>query len=171
VDLIGGGSDRRVLVLAGTNSLTVLVLGNAVALCAEYFRGRYAHRIGHGLRVRMVRGLLARRYEYFTGVSTSTLLKIIADDAGLLGGQLISPALESCVSRRRFPQNRGALIGNDRVAPPFGCRFDHFLEHAILQINMPECVSTIVGASWSIGACAMRGKRYAFKMLPEFAFS
>ena len=94
VDLIGGGSDRRVLLWAGAISLTVLIMGNVVALCAEYFRGRYAHRIAHGLRVRMVRDLLARRYEYFTGVSTSTLLKIIADDAGLLGGQLISPALE-----------------------------------------------------------------------------
>ena len=94
VDLIGGGSDREVLLWAGSISLGVLVLGNVVALTAEYFRGRYAHKIGHRMRVRMIRELLARRYEYFTGINSSTLVKIIADDAGLIGGQVISPALE-----------------------------------------------------------------------------
>ena len=94
VDLIGGGSDRHVLIWAGSISLSVLMLGNGVALTAEYFRGRFAHRIGHQMRVRMIRELLARRYEYFTGINSSTLVKIIADDAGLIGGQVISPALE-----------------------------------------------------------------------------
>ena len=70
VDLIGGGNDRHVLVWAGAISLSVLVLGNVVALSAEYYRARYAHRIAHLLRVRMVRELLARRYEYFTGINT-----------------------------------------------------------------------------------------------------
>lgn len=94
VEFVGGGSDRHVLVWAGAISLSVLVLGNVVALSAEYYRGRYAHRIAHLLRVRMVRELLARRYEYFTGINSSTLLKILVDDAALIGGQLISPALE-----------------------------------------------------------------------------
>ena len=94
VDLIGGGSDRRVLIWAGAISLTLLLVGNVVALVAEYYRGRYAHKIAHLLRGRMVRELLARRYEYFTGVNSSALLKIIVDDAGMVGSQLISPALE-----------------------------------------------------------------------------
>jgi ABC-type multidrug transport system fused ATPase/permease subunit len=93
-EAIGGGSDQRLLVWAGLISLAVLVLGNLVALVADYARNRYANRIAHRLRLRLLAELLERRYEYFLGINSSILLKVLVEDIGLLAGQLIAPALD-----------------------------------------------------------------------------
>ncbi|MCA1661550.1 MAG: ABC transporter ATP-binding protein/permease [Novosphingobium sp.] len=94
VALVGGGGDARVLIWAGAISLAVLVLGNLVTLAAEYGRGLYANRIAHRLRSSLVRALLARRYEYFTRINTSHLLKNLVEDPGDVASQLIAPALD-----------------------------------------------------------------------------
>jgi len=91
---IGGGSDQRLLIWAGLISLAVLVLGNFVALAADTVRNRYANRIAHRLRLRLLAALLERRYEYFLGINSSVLLKILVEDVGTLAGQLIAPALD-----------------------------------------------------------------------------
>jgi ABC-type multidrug transport system fused ATPase/permease subunit len=91
---IGGGSDQRLLIWAGLISLAVLVLGNLVALAADTVRNRYANRIAHRLRLRLLAALLERRYEYFLGINSSVLLKILVEDVGTLAGQLIAPALD-----------------------------------------------------------------------------
>ena len=94
VDLIGGGSDQRILIWAGMLSLGILVVGNLSSLVVEFLRARYAQRIAHALRSRLLRDLLARRYEYFTGVNTSMLFKNLLENPGGVAVQLITPALD-----------------------------------------------------------------------------
>ena len=94
VDAVGGGSDQRVLVMAGSISLAVLVLGNLVTLAAEYHRARFAYGVAHNLRVAMLGALLDRRYEYFTRVNSSLLLKNLVDDTNIIAAQLVGPALD-----------------------------------------------------------------------------
>lgn len=94
VDIVGDGSDGRVLIWAGAISLAVLVLGNLMTLAADYGRGRYAYRIAHSLRSSLVRGLLARRYEYFVRVNTAHLIKNLVEDPDDVAAQMIAPALD-----------------------------------------------------------------------------
>ena len=94
VETVGGGSDQRVLVWAGAISLAILVAGNATGLIAEFVRVRFATRVAHRLRVQLIGDLLDRRYEYFTGVNASILLKNLVEDTSLVASSLISPALD-----------------------------------------------------------------------------
>ena len=94
VDLIGGGSDQRVLIWAGMLSLAILIVGNLSALGVEYLRAQYAQRIAHALRSRLLRALLARRYEYFTGVNSSMLMKNLVENPGAVASYLVTPALD-----------------------------------------------------------------------------
>ena len=94
VEAVGGGSNQRVLLWAGAISLTILISGNAVALVAEYVRARFAFRVVHRLRVQLIGDLLDRRYEYFTRINASLLLKNLVEDTSLVASQLISPALD-----------------------------------------------------------------------------
>ena len=94
VEAIGGGSDQRVLLWAGIISLAILISGNVIGLVAEYIRFRFAYRVAHRLRVQLIGNLLDRRYEYFTRVNASILLKNLVEDTSLVASQLISPALD-----------------------------------------------------------------------------
>lgn len=94
VDLVGGGSDNRILIMAGLLSLAVLVIGNITTLWTELSRARYAHFIAHQLRVGLLKGLLDRRYEYFLHTNTSVLVKNLIDDVGHVADQLVMPVLD-----------------------------------------------------------------------------
>ena len=91
---VGGGSDERVLLWAGSLALALLIFGNIVVLLAESSRNRYAYRVAHALRMRLLGDLLVRRYEYFTQTSSSVLLKHLVEDVSAIAGQLVMPALE-----------------------------------------------------------------------------
>ena len=94
IQALGGGSDRQLLVWAGVIALAVLVIGNLVALFAEYSRSSYAYMISHRLKMDIVRALMSRRYEYFTHASISLLVKNLIDDSNTIASQLVMPALE-----------------------------------------------------------------------------
>ena len=94
IELIGGGTDRRVLLFAGAISLVILVLGNLLSLISEYVRTRFAYRVAHRLRVQLIGNFLDRRYEYFTSVNTSSLVKNLIEDTSIVAVQLISPMLD-----------------------------------------------------------------------------
>jgi ATP-binding cassette, subfamily B, bacterial PglK len=94
VDAIGGGSDERVLLWAGSVSIAILVLGNAIALIAEYQRSRYAHGIEQLLRTSLLAGLLNRPYEYFTKANSGFLLKVLLQDTSAVAGRMILPAID-----------------------------------------------------------------------------
>ena len=94
VEAVGGGSDQRVLLFAGGISLVILVAGNGVALVAEYVRAKFAYQVAHRLRIDLFANLLDRRYEYFTHISASLLLKNLVEDTGIVAAQLIAPALD-----------------------------------------------------------------------------
>ena len=94
VELIGGGSDQRILLWAGAISLTILVAGNGFGLIAEFVRAKFAYGVAHRLRMQLVGDLLDRRYEYFTGGNTSILAKNLIEDTSAVAAQLISPALD-----------------------------------------------------------------------------
>jgi ABC-type multidrug transport system fused ATPase/permease subunit len=94
VEAVGGGSDQKVLLWAGAISMFILIAGNGIGLAAEYVRARFAYGVAHRLRVQLFSDLLDRRYEYFTQVNASLLLKNLVDDTSTVAGLLISPALD-----------------------------------------------------------------------------
>jgi ATP-binding cassette, subfamily B, bacterial PglK len=92
--VIGGGTDERLLLWSGVASLLFLVCGNLVSLTAEYGRLRYAQTIAHRVRQELVKQLLDRRYEYFLGVNTSMLVKHVIEDVGVTAQVVLALALD-----------------------------------------------------------------------------
>ncbi|MBC2664432.1 ABC transporter ATP-binding protein [Novosphingobium flavum] len=94
VGLVGEGSDNRLMLIAGSASLALLVFGNLLSLFAEHHRNRYAFTIAQDLRTSLTAQILARRYSYFLGVNSSVLLKHLMDDAGRVASEIALPALD-----------------------------------------------------------------------------
>lgn len=94
VSVIGGGSDSEIIIAAGVLSMAVLLVSNASTLAAEYVRGRYSYQLGHWLRMRLLKRLLDRRYEFFLSVNSSVLLKNLIDDISAFVVSVLSPVLD-----------------------------------------------------------------------------
>ena len=94
VYMIGGGSDQHIIIITGIISLAVILLSNASTLAAEYVRGRYAYELGHWLRMRLLRRLLDRRYEFFLAINSTVLLKNMIDDISSFVVSVLSPVID-----------------------------------------------------------------------------
>ncbi|MFC3175202.1 ABC transporter ATP-binding protein [Novosphingobium bradum] len=95
VQVVGqGSSDHRIMLAAGTLALGILVLGNGLSLFSDHYRTKFAFSVAQDLRVRLLRQLVARRYEYFLGINSSVLIKNLVDDVGKVGADLVLPALD-----------------------------------------------------------------------------
>ncbi len=73
-------SNPQLLVWAGVFSIGALVLSNAANLLSDYVRARYAHGLGHWLRLRLLEQIASRPWSYFLTQNTGILLKKINND-------------------------------------------------------------------------------------------
>lgn len=88
-------NDNQLLVTAGVFAISMLLLANAVNLCAEFVRTKYAHGFGHWLRQKLLRQIASRPYRYFLQENSSVLVKkVVADVMQYITGVLL-PLLDS----------------------------------------------------------------------------
>ena len=72
--------NAKLLIWAGVLSITVLVLSNAANLLSDYVRARYAHGLGHWLRLRLLEQIASRPWGYFLTQNTGVLIKKAIND-------------------------------------------------------------------------------------------
>ena len=70
--------DRTLLVWAGLLSIAVLLLANVMSLLSEVVRVRYAHGLGHFLRLHLLESFAARPYRFFLERNSATLIQKVA---------------------------------------------------------------------------------------------
>ncbi|MDX2110998.1 MAG: ABC transporter ATP-binding protein [Verrucomicrobiota bacterium] len=86
------------LIWAGSSSIALLFLSNAITLSSEVIRTRYGHGLGHFLRVRLMTALAARPYGYFLERNSGVLLqKVIGDVMQFINGVFL--AMMEAISR------------------------------------------------------------------------
>jgi len=73
-------SDSKLLIVAGTFALLMLVLANGMNLAAEYVRTSYAHKFGHWLRTCLLRKITSRPYTDFLQENSAVLVKKVVSD-------------------------------------------------------------------------------------------
>ena len=72
--------NEQLLIWAGVLSISVLILSNAANLLSDYVRARYAHGLGHWLRLRLLEQIASRPWGYFLGQNTGVLIKKANND-------------------------------------------------------------------------------------------
>jgi len=72
--------NAQLLIWAGVLSISVLILSNAANLLSDYVRARYAHGLGHWLRLRLLEQIASRPWGYFLGQNTGVLIKKANND-------------------------------------------------------------------------------------------
>ena len=88
-------STSQLLAVAGGFAILAMVLANAVNVLSEFVRNRYAHDIGHWMRVRLLNQILAQPYSYYLENNSAVLLKkVYTDVMGYVNGVLL-PLLEA----------------------------------------------------------------------------
>ncbi len=86
--------NQQLLLWAGVLSILMLVISNVANLFSDYARARYAHGLGHFLRLRLLEKLSSRPWRYFLGQNTGVLLKKTTWDVGNTVNQVVLPILE-----------------------------------------------------------------------------
>ncbi|MFN0130114.1 MAG: ABC transporter ATP-binding protein [Verrucomicrobiales bacterium] len=87
--------DHRLLIVAGSIAVGMLILANAVNILAEYVRTRYAQNFGHWLRVRLLEQIATQPYPEFLQKNTSILTKKIVGDVMQYTNGVLLPLLDS----------------------------------------------------------------------------
>jgi ABC-type multidrug transport system fused ATPase/permease subunit len=88
-------SESQLLILAGVASIVVLGVSNLFNLLSEFVRARYAHGLGHWLKVRLVEEIVAKPWSYFLASNTGVLLKKISADVNHMVLFVVIPFLEA----------------------------------------------------------------------------
>lgn len=70
--------DNTLLVWAGVFSIAVLFLANGISLLSEVVRVRYAHGLGHFLRLHLLESFAKRPYRFFLERNSATLIQKVA---------------------------------------------------------------------------------------------
>jgi ATP-binding cassette subfamily C protein len=86
--------DAILLTWAGALSVVVLVLSNAANLLSDYVRARYAHGLGHWLRLRLLEQMVSRPWGYFLTQNTGVLIKKASNDVINMVHFVLLPLLE-----------------------------------------------------------------------------
>ena len=70
--------NATLLIWAGISSIVVLILANATTLLSEVVRVRYAHGMGHFLRLRLLNSFADRPYQFFLERNSGSLIQKLA---------------------------------------------------------------------------------------------
>lgn len=87
-------SEVQLLFVAGVASILLLGASNLFNLLSEFVRARYAHGLGHWLKVRLVEEIVAKPWGYFLESNTGVLLKKISADVNHMVLFVVIPFLE-----------------------------------------------------------------------------
>ena len=87
-------TEVQLLLFAGAASILILGASNLFNLLSEFVRARYAHGLGHWLKVRLVEEIVAKPWGYFLASNSGVLLKKISADVNHMVLFVVIPFLE-----------------------------------------------------------------------------
>lgn len=87
-------SDAKLILLAGTFALCMLLISNALMMAGEIVRTRYVHGYAHWLRTRLLGRMVRNPYSYFLNSNTGELLKKTTGDVVAYASGVLAPMLE-----------------------------------------------------------------------------
>ena len=86
---------RELLMIAGVFAISMLVLANATNMIAEYVRTRYAHSLGHWLRIRLATQISSQPYSFFLENNSGILVKKVVGDVMMFVSGVLLPLLDA----------------------------------------------------------------------------
>ena len=85
----------QLLIAAGLFAICMLFFANLINILGEFHRNRYAHNLGHWLRLRMLNQYTSRDYKFFLNNNSSVLVKKVYSDVIVFVEGVLLPMLEA----------------------------------------------------------------------------
>ena len=86
----------QLLVVAGIFAIVMLLFANMINILGEFHRNRYAHQLGHWLRLRLLNRFASRDYKFFVENNSGVLVKKVYSDVVTFVDGVLLPLLDAC---------------------------------------------------------------------------